>query len=69
VREADSAGQPWAGRTLSASPFAADDGAADPALMAALTAAVDGRLAASEVVSTRVDALELRFREDGAAGA
>jgi len=84
VSEADSAGQPWAGRTLSASPFAADDGAADPALMVALevhlpaglgpaaldalTAAVDGRLAASEVVSTRVDALELRFREDGAAG-
>jgi len=36
VSEADSAGQPWAGRTLSASPFAADDGAADPALMVAL---------------------------------
>jgi hypothetical protein len=33
---ADSAGLPWAGRTLPAGPFAGDDGAPDAALMAAL---------------------------------
>lgn len=35
---ADSAGQPWAGRRFEANPHAGDDGAADPALLAALTA-------------------------------
>ncbi|GAA4987502.1 SseB family protein [Kineococcus glutinatus] len=35
-RGADSAGVPWAGRTLRPSPFAGDDGRADPALEAAL---------------------------------
>jgi hypothetical protein len=33
---ADSAGVPWAGRTLTAQPFAGDDGTTDPALAAAL---------------------------------
>jgi hypothetical protein len=33
----DSAGVPWAGRTLTAQPFAGDDGSRDPALAAALT--------------------------------
>ena len=33
---ADSAGVPWAGRTLTAQPFPGDDGSADPALLAAL---------------------------------
>lgn len=37
-RPADSAGQPWAGRSFRPSPFAGDDGSADPALLAALTA-------------------------------
>ena len=32
----DSAGVPWAGRTLTAQPFPGDDGTADPALAAAL---------------------------------
>src|SRR5690625_2700584 len=32
----DSAGQPWAGRELKPSPFSGDDGAADPALAAAV---------------------------------
>ena len=34
---ADSAGVPWAGRTLVEQPFAGDDGTTDPALAAALT--------------------------------
>jgi hypothetical protein len=34
---ADSAGVPWAGRTLTSQPFAGDDGSADPALAAALS--------------------------------
>ena len=42
----DSAGVPWAGRTLTAQPFAGDDGGRDPALEAALAG---GSLA--EVVS------------------
>jgi len=33
---ADSAGQPWAGRTLKANPFSGDDGSAPPELVAAL---------------------------------
>jgi hypothetical protein len=36
--QADSAGVPWAGRTLTAQPFAGDDGTTDAALQAALTA-------------------------------
>ncbi|SBS74727.1 SseB family protein [uncultured Microbacterium sp.] len=35
---ADSAGVPWAGRSFEANPHAADDGSADPALLAALLA-------------------------------
>jgi len=35
---ADSAGQPWQGRSFEPNPHAADDGSADPALLAALTA-------------------------------
>lgn len=35
---ADSAGVPWAGRTLTGQPFAGDDGTTDPALRAALEA-------------------------------
>lgn len=34
--EGDSAGVPWAGRSFEANPHAADDGSADPALLAAL---------------------------------
>ncbi|GAB3262645.1 SseB family protein [Kineosporia babensis] len=34
--EGDSAGVPWAGRTLTAQPFPGDDGSADPALLEAL---------------------------------
>lgn len=34
----DSAGQPWAGRSFHANPHAGDDGTADPALLAALSA-------------------------------
>ncbi len=34
----DSAGQPWAGRAFQPNPAADDDGSADPALLAALTA-------------------------------
>lgn len=33
----DSAGVPWAGRTLTGQPFAGDDGTTDPGLLAALT--------------------------------
>jgi hypothetical protein len=33
----DSAGVPWAGRTLTGQPFAGDDGTTDPALLVALT--------------------------------
>lgn len=35
---ADSAGVPWAGRSFHANPHSSDDGSADPALLAALTA-------------------------------
>ncbi|WP_417564698.1 SseB family protein [Microbacterium sp.] len=38
----DSAGQPWAGRSFHANPHAGDDGTADPALLAALTAFQSG---------------------------
>ncbi|WP_298228620.1 SseB family protein [Gryllotalpicola sp.] len=40
--DADSAGQPWAGRSFQPNPAAADDGAADPVLLAALTAFASG---------------------------
>jgi hypothetical protein len=40
--QADSAGVPWSGRTLTGQPFAGDDGTTDPALLAALAAARDG---------------------------
>lgn len=41
----DSAGLPWAGRTLTAQPFAGDDGGADDALVTALAAwCADGSL-------------------------
>ncbi len=36
--QADSAGVPWEGRSFEANPHAGDDGSADPALLAALTA-------------------------------
>lgn len=39
---ADSAGVPWEGRSFEANRHAADDGAADPALLAALTPGEDG---------------------------
>ncbi|QEW00397.1 SseB family protein [Microbacterium caowuchunii] len=38
----DSAGVPWEGRRFEANPHAGDDGSADPALLAALTAFHDG---------------------------
>ena len=50
---ADSAGVPWAGRTLTPQPFAGDDGAADPALAAALAAA-DAERAAVALLTARV---------------
>jgi SseB protein N-terminal domain len=50
----DSAGVPWAGRTLTSQPFAADAGSADPALTAALVSgdehAVARALAAARVL-------------------
>jgi len=47
---ADSAGVPWAGRSLHANPHAADDGSADPALLAALTAFRTGSADQREVI-------------------
>lgn len=44
---ADSAGVPWAGRTLVPQPFAGDDGRADPRLAAALAAGDEEELAAA----------------------
>ncbi|GGH46238.1 SseB family protein [Microbacterium album] len=41
-RRADSAGVPWEGRQFEPNPHAGDDGSADPALHAALTAFRDG---------------------------
>jgi hypothetical protein len=41
----DSAGVPWAGRTLAAQPFTGDDGRADPALAAALAGGGERALA------------------------
>jgi hypothetical protein len=50
---ADSAGVPWAGRTLTSRPFAGDDGRADPALVRAL-ATGDVEQAAAALVAARV---------------
>jgi hypothetical protein len=47
---ADSAGQPWQGRRLEQNETAADDGSADPALIAALTAFAEGRGGEAAVV-------------------
>ncbi|WP_342000434.1 SseB family protein [Microbacterium sp. LWH7-1.2] len=46
----DSAGVPWEGRSFQANPHAADDGSADPALLAALTAFRAGTGGQREVV-------------------
>ena len=48
---ADSAGVPWAGRTLTPQPFAGDDGSADPALVAALETGDAARVAAALAAS------------------
>lgn len=48
--QADSAGVPWEGRSFEANPHAGDDGSADPALLAALTAFHAGTGDASAVV-------------------
>ncbi|MCL2516457.1 MAG: SseB family protein, partial [Microbacteriaceae bacterium] len=47
---ADSAGHPWAGRSFGENTAAADDGSADPALLAALTAFVSGDAQSESVV-------------------
>jgi len=47
---ADSAGLPWAGRSFSENTAAADDGSADPALLAALAAFTDGAGRPEDVV-------------------
>lgn len=47
---ADSAGQPWAGRAFAPNPAAADDGAADPALLSALNRFLAGSALPEDVV-------------------
>jgi hypothetical protein len=47
---ADSAGVPWEGRSLHANPHAADDGSADPALLAALRAFRAGEAGQRQVI-------------------
>ncbi|WP_336632445.1 MULTISPECIES: SseB family protein [unclassified Microbacterium] len=47
---ADSAGVPWEGRRFESNPHAGDDGSADPALLAALTAFRDGHGGSAAVV-------------------
>lgn len=47
---ADSAGQPWAGRSFQPNPNAADDGSADPTLLRALTAFHAGTGSRAEVI-------------------
>lgn len=47
---ADSAGVPWEGRSFQANPHSGDDGSADPALLAALTAFHAGEGPATAVV-------------------
>lgn len=49
----DSAGVPWAGRTLTPQPFAGDDGSAAPALVAALEAG-DEQAVADALATARV---------------
>jgi len=49
----DSAGVPWAGRTLTPQPFAGDDGRADPRLVSALAAGGEEQLA-DALLSARV---------------
>jgi len=46
----DSAGVPWEGRSFEPNPHAGDDGSADPALLAALTAPRDGAAAQIAVI-------------------
>ncbi|KQZ82309.1 hypothetical protein ASD56_15710 [Microbacterium sp. Root166] len=48
---ADSAGVPWEGRSFHANPHSGDDGTADPALLAALTAFRSGTGTQAEVVA------------------
>jgi hypothetical protein len=53
--DADSAGTPWAGRTLAPSPFAGDDGTTTPALAEALAAApVDPAAVLAALAGARV---------------
>ncbi len=47
---ADSAGVPWEGRSFHANPHSGDDGTADPALLAALTAFRAGEAGQADVV-------------------
>lgn len=54
--EADSAGQPWTGRTVPAGPFAGDDGSVDDALARALDHAGSGGGGALDVVRALADA-------------
>ena len=53
---ADSAGQPWAGRTFSENPWQDDDGSAPPALAAALDRFRAGEAPSAEVVDALRDA-------------
>lgn len=46
----DSAGVPWSGRTLTAQPFAGDDGTTDATLLAVLTRRRDGAATLADVV-------------------
>jgi hypothetical protein len=48
--EGDSAGVPWAGRTLTGQPFAGDDGTTDPGLLTALTGWAGGTASLVDVV-------------------
>jgi hypothetical protein len=47
----DSAGVPWAGRTLNPQPFAGDTGEPDPGLAAALAGHAEGRVPIEDVVA------------------
>ncbi|AYG04553.1 SseB family protein [Gryllotalpicola protaetiae] len=49
---ADSAGQPWAGRSFTPNTAAADDGSADPRLLQALTGFLTGTASPEDVVAT-----------------
>ncbi len=52
----DSAGVPWEGRSFQSNPHSGDDGSADPALLAALTAFHAGEGSAAAVVDAYRDA-------------